>query len=151
MVLHCSAEIHVVWRGAYVPLKLVYLSAFTVPFKTCKLPMLYAFMHPHTIRDAGFWTERWWHAGRSPCSLARRTWRPWFPTRMSNLDSFDHRTLFHLEAILNWPWPTVHDSTSGPCSHMASILQDRALVGTCRWHGGLCLPRVVSGRIPGPI
>ncbi len=26
---------------------------------------------PHTIRNAGFWTERWWHAGRSPSSLAR--------------------------------------------------------------------------------
>ncbi len=27
----------------------------------------------------------------------------------------------------------------------------RALVGMCRWHGGLCLPTVVSGSIPGPI
>ncbi len=35
----------------------IYLSAFIVPSKTCKLPILYAFMHPHTIRDAGFWTE----------------------------------------------------------------------------------------------
>ncbi len=29
---------------------------------------------PHTIRDAGFWNERWWHAGRSPSFLARRNW-----------------------------------------------------------------------------
>ncbi len=36
-----------------------YLSAFIVPSKTCKLPIPYALMHPHTIRDAGFWTERW--------------------------------------------------------------------------------------------
>ncbi len=46
----------------------IYLSAFIVPSKTCKLPIPYALMHPHTIRDAVFWTERWWHAGRSPSS-----------------------------------------------------------------------------------
>ncbi len=34
----------------------IYLSAFIVPSKTCKLPIPYALMHPHTIRDAGFWT-----------------------------------------------------------------------------------------------
>ncbi len=28
---------------------------------------------------------------------------------------------------------------------MASFLHDRALVVICRWHGGLCLPTVVSG------
>ncbi len=48
----------------------IYLSAFIMPSKTCKLPIPYAFIHPHTIRDAGFWTERWWHAGRSPYTLA---------------------------------------------------------------------------------
>ncbi len=37
----------------------IYLSAFIVPSKTCKLPIPYAHMHPNTIRDAGFWTERW--------------------------------------------------------------------------------------------
>ncbi len=37
----------------------IYLSAFIVPSKTCKLPIPYARMHPHTIRDAGFWTECW--------------------------------------------------------------------------------------------
>ncbi len=31
----------------------IYLSAFIVPSKTCKLPIPYALMHPHTIRDAG--------------------------------------------------------------------------------------------------
>ncbi len=160
MVLHCPAEIHkafpeidVVWRGAYVSLKpFIYLSAFIVPSKTCKLPIPYALLHPHTIRDAGFWTELWWHAGRSPSSLARRTRRPWLPARMSNLDSSDHRTISTLkQSILNDPWPTGHDGASGPCSHMASLLHDRALVGVCRWHGGLCLPTVVSGSIPGPI
>ncbi len=77
----------------------IYLSAFIVPSKTCKLPIPYALMHPHTFRDAGFWTERWLHARRSPSSLARRTRRPWFPTRMSNLDMSDHRTLFHFETV----------------------------------------------------
>ncbi len=37
----------------------IYLSAFIVPSKTCKLPIPYALMHPHTIRAAGFWTECW--------------------------------------------------------------------------------------------
>ncbi len=55
------------------------------------------------------------------------------------------------QSILNEPWPTGHGGTSGPCSHMASFLHDRALVGICRWHGGLCLPTVVSRSIPGPI
>ncbi len=62
---------------------------------------------PHTIRDAGFWTERWWHSGRSPSSLARRTQRPWFPTRMSNLDLSDHRTLFLFETI-HFKWALAH-------------------------------------------
>ncbi len=37
----------------------IYLSAFIAPSKTCKLPIPYALMHPHTIRDAGFCTECW--------------------------------------------------------------------------------------------
>ncbi len=54
------------------------------------------------------------------------------------------------QSVLNEPWPTGHVFRS-PCSHMASFLFDRVLVGICRWHGGLCLPTVVSGSIPGPI
>ncbi len=70
---------------------------------------------------------------------------------MSNLDSSDHRSLSTLkQSILNEPWPTRHDGASGPCSHMASFLHDRALVGICRWHSGLCLPTVVSGVFLGP-
>ncbi len=38
--------------------------------------------------------------------------------------------------VLNEPWPTGHDSTSGPSSHMTFFLHDGALVGICRWHGG---------------
>ncbi len=30
---------------------LIYLSAFIVPFQTCKLPIPYELIHPHTIRD----------------------------------------------------------------------------------------------------
>ncbi len=85
----------------------IYLSAFIVPSKTCKLPIPYALLHPHTIRDAGFWTELWWHAGRSPSSLARRTRRPWLPARMSNLDSSDHRTIFYFETV-HFKWPLAH-------------------------------------------
>ncbi len=51
----------------------IYLSASIVPSKTCKLIISYALMHPHTIRDACFWTECWSQARRSPSSLARRT------------------------------------------------------------------------------
>ncbi len=36
----------------------IYLAAFIVPSKICKLPITYALMHHHTIRDVGFWTER---------------------------------------------------------------------------------------------
>ncbi len=71
----CRAQIpsmgHHTWPYVMSLSFVTYLSAFIVPSKTCKLPILYALMHPHTIRNAGFWTERWWHAGRSPSSLAR--------------------------------------------------------------------------------
>ncbi len=47
-----------------------------------------------------------------------------------------HLTIDHFstlkQSILNEPWPTGQDSASGPCSHMASFLHDRALVGICR-------------------
>ncbi len=65
VVLHCPAEIHLPWNrrcleGSICCSKtIINLSAFIVPSKTCKLPMPYALMHPHTILDAGFWTERW--------------------------------------------------------------------------------------------
>ncbi len=39
--------------------------------------------------------------------LARRTRRPWFPTRMSNLDSSDHRTLSHFETV-HFKWALAH-------------------------------------------
>ncbi len=42
-----------------------------------------------------------------PSYLARRTRRPWFPTRMSNLDSSDHRTLFHFETV-HFKWALAH-------------------------------------------
>ncbi len=79
----------------------IYLSSFIVPSK-CKLPIPYALIHPHTIRDAGFWTECWWHTGRSPSFLVQRTRRLWFPTSISNLDSSDHRTLFQFETNHFW-------------------------------------------------
>ncbi len=45
-VLHCPAEIHVVWRGAYVALKPLYNFSIHSAFQTCKLPIPYALMHP---------------------------------------------------------------------------------------------------------
>ncbi len=41
-------------------------------------------------------------AAHTVSSLARRTRRMWFPTRMSNLDTSDHRTLFHFENICQY-------------------------------------------------
>ncbi len=122
-----------------------------MPSKTCKLPMP-ILMHPHTIRDAGFWTESWKLAGRSPSSLARRTRRPWFPTRCQ-CQIWTRLTIEHFSTLnshFNEPWPQDTTALLDQCSHMASFLNDRALVGICRWHGGLCLPTVVSGSIPGP-
>ncbi len=81
----------------------IYLSALMVPFQMCKLPMPHALMQPHTIRDAGFWTERWWQLGLSLSSLVRMTWRPSFPKRTSNFDSSDHRTVFHF-ATVHFKW-----------------------------------------------
>ncbi len=95
------------WNTHHLEGSICYLSAFIVPSKTCKLPIPYALIHHHTIRNAGFWTERWWHVGRSPSSLARRTRRPWFPTRMSNLDLSDHRRLFHFETV-HFKWALAH-------------------------------------------
>ncbi len=44
-----------------------------------------------------------------PASLASGFWtrHPWFPTRMSNLDSSDNRTLFHFETV-NFKWALAH-------------------------------------------
>ncbi len=38
---------------------IIYLSAFIGLSKICKLPISYILMHPHTFRDAGFWTACW--------------------------------------------------------------------------------------------
>ncbi len=71
------------------------------------------------------------------------------------LESWNRLTMEHFSTlkqfILNEPRPTGYDGASGPCSHMASFLQDRALVCICRWHSTLCLPTVVSESILGPI
>ncbi len=41
-----------------------------------------------------------------------RTWLLWFPTRMSNLDSSDHRTPFHFETV-HFKWALAHRTR--PC------------------------------------
>ncbi len=57
---------------------------------------------------------------------------------------------FPLFQTIHLKWALAHNGASGPWSLMASVLHDRALVGICRWHGGLCLLTVVSGGVPGP-
>ncbi len=69
----------------------------------------------HTVCTyAAPYHQRWWLLNwalitrwRSSSSLARITWNPWFPTRMSNLDSSDHRTLFHFETV-HFKWALAH-------------------------------------------
>ncbi len=73
----------------------IYLSAFIMPSKTWNLPIPYALIHPIPSEMLAFELN----AGRSPFSLARRTWYPWFTTRMSNWDSSDHRKLFHFKTV----------------------------------------------------
>ncbi len=88
---------NVVWRGAYVTLKpLIYLSAFIVPSKTCKLPIQNA---PPSHQRC--WLLNWLLMTRWKVSLlfSQRTQCPWFPTRMTNLDSSDHRTLSHNDSL----------------------------------------------------
>ncbi len=46
--------------------------------------------------------------------------------------------------------PTGHDGASGPCSHMASFLHDRALVDICRWHGDCVYRQWFLGVFLGP-
>ncbi len=66
-----------------------------------------------------------------PASLARMTRRPWFPTRMSNLDSSDHRTLFHFETV-HFKWALAHRTRRRfwPCFTHGFLLHDRALVAS---------------------
>ncbi len=85
----------------------IYLSAFIVPSKTCKLPIPYA----HTITISSEMLAFELNADnmleRSPSTLARRTRRPWFPTGISHLDSSDHRTLFQFETV-QFKWALAH-------------------------------------------
>ncbi len=64
----------------------IYLSALIVPSKTCK-----HLCTPIPSEILAFELN----ADNTQEGLVRRTWRPWFPTRMSNLDSSDHRTLWN--------------------------------------------------------
>ncbi len=121
----------------------IYLSAFILePTKTCK-PIQYR-MHPIPSDMLAFEQD------------ADNTLEVLPPLYFyEECQIWNHLTIEHFSAfkqfILNEPWPTRHNTASGPCSHMASFLHDRDLVGIHRWHGGLCLPTVVSGSVPGPI
>ncbi len=63
----------------------------------------------------------------------------WFPTRTSNLDSSEHRTLFHFKlALAHRTWRQFWTMFT-----YGFLLHDRDLVGICRGHGGLCLTTLV--------
>ncbi len=105
----CHLERSICWSKFFI-----YLIAFIVPSKTCKLPRVHICpLIPLEMLAFEL----------SPSSLARRTRRPWFPKRMSNLDSSDHRTLLHVKKVkfFNEPWPTGHGDASGPCSPFCMI------------------------------
>ncbi len=84
----------------------IYLSAFIVPSKTCKQPNTICIYAPPYHQRC--WLLNWtlithWKVSLlcSPEDTA------WFPTRMSNLDSSDHRTLFHFETV-HFKWALAH-------------------------------------------
>ncbi len=81
---------------------------------------------------------RWKWRG-TPFSLARRTRRLWFPTRTSNLDSSEHWTLFNFETHYKWALSHRTRRRFWTMFTYDLFLHDRALVGVCRWHDGLCL------------
>ncbi len=85
----------------------IYLSAYIVPSKKCKLPILYTFMQSIPSEMLPFELNAENMLEDLLYSLARRTWCLWFPTRMSNLDSFDHKTLFHFETF-HFKWAFAH-------------------------------------------
>ncbi len=55
----------------------IYLSAFIVLPKTCKLPIMYVLMHHHTIRDAGFWQDMTALRVSGPCLHIQFTYPEW--------------------------------------------------------------------------
>ncbi len=55
----------------------IYLSAFIVLTKTCKLPIMYVLMHHHTIRDAGFWQDMTALRVSGPCLHIQFTYPEW--------------------------------------------------------------------------
>ncbi len=69
---------------------------------------LYTYTPPYHQRC---WLLNWMLGGLE----ARRTRCLWFPTRMTNLDSSDHRNFSTLkQSIINETWPTWNDGASGP-------------------------------------
>ncbi len=84
----------------------IYLSAFIVPSKTCKLPIPYALMHPIHQRC---WILNWTLMTRWKVSLlfSPEDTASMISTRMSNLDLSDHRTLFHFETV-HFKWALAH-------------------------------------------
>ncbi len=85
----------------------IYLSAYIVPSKKCKLPILYTFMQSIPSEMLPFELNAENTLEDLLYSLARRTRCLWFPTRMSNLDLFDHKTLFHFETV-HFKWAFAH-------------------------------------------
>ncbi len=134
MVLHCPAEINIIWRGAYVALNLY------IPFSIHSASQ--NMQAAHTVCNYAppyyqrCWLLNWALITRWKVSLLFRPedgvrdfqqeYQIWTCLIIEHFSTLK-------QSILNEPWPTGHDGASGPCSHMASLLHDRASVGICRW------------------
>ncbi len=107
----------------------IYLSAFIVPSKTWKLPIPYALPYPKRC-----WLLNWMLITRWKVSLFFSQEDMASVISNKNVKFGFGLIIEHFytlkQSILNEPWPTGHDSTSGPCSQMASFLHDRAF----SWH-----------------
>ncbi len=92
-----------------------YLSAFIVPSKTCKLPILYELMHPPYHQRC--WLFNWtlipcWKVSLLFSPEDKQACQIWTCMTIEHLSTLK-------QSILNG-----HDGASGPCTHMAL---------TCAW------------------
>ncbi len=94
----------------------IYLSAFLVPSKTCKLSIPYALMHLHTSEMLAFELN----ADNTLEGLP-----PLYPGGHGIRDFQQECQIWTCLAIntfpVNEPSPTEHDGASGPCSHICNV------------------------------
>ncbi len=118
VVLHCLAEIHVVWRGAYVALKPLY----TIQHSFSDFQNMEA---AHTVCTyvPPYHQRRWllnWTFWKVSLLFSPEDRSFGQECQIWNRLTIEHFSTLK-QSILNELWPTGHDSAAGPCSHMASF------------------------------